>query len=91
MTCKDGSGSNEFAAVASSHFPRLALEVEDVSTSMKELSQRDISFDHTEPQLIFERKRLNSTFRGPDVQILEISRRMKEDPAPERNRRPKDL
>jgi methylmalonyl-CoA/ethylmalonyl-CoA epimerase len=90
MSCKDGSGSKEFAAAASSHFPHLAFEVDDVSTGMKELSRKGITFDHEEPQLIFERSVCYNTFRGPDGEILEISRRMKEDPAPERNRRPKD-
>jgi len=54
--------------------------VDDVSSSMRELVRKGIVFDHEEPQSIFEGTVSYNTFRGPDGEILEISRRMPRQP-----------
>ena len=76
MSCREGDECKEFCAASASHFPHLAFEVDDVSSAMKELSRRGIRFDHDEPQFIFDRPVCYNTFRGPDGEILEISRRV---------------
>ncbi len=58
------------------HFPHLAFEVDDVASSMQELSRKGITFDNTQPQLTFQGRVCYNTFRGPDGEILEICRRM---------------
>ncbi len=75
MSCRAGGEDRTFADGASSHFPHLAFEVDDVSSSMEELSARGVRFDHHAPQLIFEGRICYNTFRGPDGEILEVSRR----------------
>ena len=75
MSCKEGSGNKEFAAAGTAHFPHLAFEVDDVSSSMKDLSRRGVVFHHDEPQFVFEGAVCYNTFSGPDGEILEISRR----------------
>jgi catechol 2,3-dioxygenase-like lactoylglutathione lyase family enzyme len=76
MSCHDGWKDRKFADSAKSHFPHLAFEVEDMETGMQELARKGVTFDHAQPQLIFEGTFCYNTFRGPDGEILEISRRM---------------
>ena len=76
MSCHDGWKDRKFADSADSHFPHLAFEVDDVEASMRELARKGVAFDHEQPQLIFEGRVCYNTFRGPDGEILEISRRM---------------
>jgi catechol 2,3-dioxygenase-like lactoylglutathione lyase family enzyme len=76
MSCEEDNENKEFAAATAAHFPHLAFEVDDVSSSMKELSRKGIVFDHDEPQFIFEGTVCYNTFAGPDGEILEISRRV---------------
>jgi methylmalonyl-CoA/ethylmalonyl-CoA epimerase len=80
MCCREGDENREFAAASASHFPHLAFEVDDVSAAMKELARKGVTFDHAEPQLIFERPVCYNTFRGPDGEVLEISRRVPRQP-----------
>jgi hypothetical protein len=50
--------------------------VDDLEASMQDLVRKGVTFDHGQPQLIFEGRFCYNTFRGPDGEILEISRRM---------------
>jgi methylmalonyl-CoA/ethylmalonyl-CoA epimerase len=77
MMCKEGDEGKEYASAASSHFPHLAFEVADVAAAMEVLSGKGITFDHEEPQFVFDGKVCYNTFPGPDGEILEISHRMK--------------
>lgn len=68
--------SESFADDAFTHFPHLAFEVDDVAKAMSELQDRGVVFDHSKPQLIFNQRVEYNTFKGPDGEILEISRRL---------------
>lgn len=77
MICHEGWERRRFADSASSHFPHLAFEVDDMEASMRDLGRKGVTFDHEQPRWTFEGKFCYNTFRGPDGEILEISRRMK--------------
>jgi methylmalonyl-CoA/ethylmalonyl-CoA epimerase len=77
MSCRKGQPDKKFADSSQSHFPHLAFEVDDVEASMQELARKGVSFDHEQPQWIFEGRFCYNTFPGPDGEILEISRRVK--------------
>ncbi len=83
MSCPPDRENRRFADAASSHFPHLAFEVDDVSSSMAELAAKGIRFDHDRPQLIFDGRVCYNTFRGPDGEILEVSRRTTRDARPQ--------
>ena len=83
ISCRESAAKKRFADSASSHFPHLAFEVDDVFSSMKELPGKGIRFDHDKPQFIFEGSVCYNTFRGPDGEILEISRRTTRDAKPQ--------
>jgi catechol 2,3-dioxygenase-like lactoylglutathione lyase family enzyme len=76
MSCQEGWPDRKFADNSQSHFPHLAFEVDNVEASMRELSRKGVIFDHEKPQLIFKERFSYNTFRGPDGEILEISRRV---------------
>jgi lactoylglutathione lyase len=76
MCCHEGWKQRTFADSAKSHFPHLAFEVDDLTASMQDLVRKGVTFDHEQPQLIFNNRFCYNTFRGPDGEILEISRRM---------------
>jgi lactoylglutathione lyase len=76
MSCHEGWERRAFTDSAETHFPHLAFEVDDVAAGMKDLARKGVTFDHERPQVIFKGKFCYNTFRGPDGEILEISRRM---------------
>ena len=75
ISSKKGLENRRFADAPMSHFPHLAFEVDDLAASMKELARKGVTFDHGEAQSIFHGSVLYNTFRGPDGEPLEISRR----------------
>jgi catechol 2,3-dioxygenase-like lactoylglutathione lyase family enzyme len=76
MICRKDRKNMKYASSISSHFPHLAFEVEDVGEVMKELVSKGIKFDHDRPQHCFGGKVEFITFKGPDGEPLEISRRL---------------
>jgi catechol 2,3-dioxygenase-like lactoylglutathione lyase family enzyme len=75
ISSRKGWENRRFADESLSHFPHLAFEVDDLAASMKELAGKGVTFDHREARSIFQGRVLYNTFRGPDGELLEISRR----------------
>jgi catechol 2,3-dioxygenase-like lactoylglutathione lyase family enzyme len=75
ISSRKGLENRRFADESLSHFPHLAFEVDDLAASMKELTRKGVTFDHREGQSIFQGRVHYNTFRGPDGELLEISRR----------------
>jgi catechol 2,3-dioxygenase-like lactoylglutathione lyase family enzyme len=77
ICAREGWEKKQFADGSISHFPHLAFEVDDVEESMQELRRKGVTFDNEQPRFIFDGKVCYNTFRGPDGETLEISRRMR--------------
>ncbi len=76
LSCRGGQEDRRYGNRTEAHFPHLAFEVDDVAAGMEKLGRKGVSFENSQPQLIFDSRVCYNTFLGPDGETLEICRRV---------------